>query len=75
MIGLAWMSVSSSIWTRCLPCNSSSADGFDCVGAAVFGLRPRLGLQAVNVVKISMVNGDYRRSLECSSTQSIRRQK
>jgi hypothetical protein len=64
MMGLAWMSVSSSIWTRCLPCNSSSADGFDCVGAAVFGLRPRLGLQAVNVTEIKLFNGDCRRSLE-----------
>jgi sorbitol-specific phosphotransferase system component IIBC len=54
---------------------SWSADCLDCAGAAVFGLRPRLGLQTVNVVKISMVNGDYRRSLECRSTQSIRRQK
>ena len=64
-MGLAWMSVSSSILTGCLPCNSWSADCFDCAGAAVFGLRPRLGLQAVNVIEIKLFNGDYRRSLEC----------
>ena len=45
-----------------------STDCFDCAGAATFGSRPRLGLQAVNVAEIDLVNGDYRRGLECRFT-------
>ena len=59
------MSMSSSIQTPLLPFICWSADCFDCAGAATFGSRPRLGLQAVNISEIELVNGDYRRGLEC----------
>jgi hypothetical protein len=59
------MSMSSSIQTPLLPFVCWSADCFDCAGAATFGSRPRLGLQAVNVAEINSVNGDYRRCPEC----------
>ena len=59
------MSMSSSIQTPLLPFVCWSADCFDWVWLAAFGSRPRLGLQAVNVVEIKSDNGDYRGSFEC----------
>ena len=68
MMGLVWMWLSSWIRTPFLPCICWSIDWCECAGAAAFGSRPRLGLQAVNVAEIDLVNGDYRRGLECRFT-------